>query len=67
MLSQMIRIQVWSMQGKKQMIDEDEWSDDTVGIFDFVTERNIEQNALIAMHVSSRNSSFANLPFIIPA
>jgi hypothetical protein len=30
--------------------DEDEWSDDAAGMFDFVTERNTEQNALIAAH-----------------
>ncbi|KAJ8584133.1 hypothetical protein M405DRAFT_827347 [Rhizopogon salebrosus TDB-379] len=47
--------------------DKDEWSDDTAGMFDFVTERNTAQNALIAMHASSRNSSFANLSSIIPA
>lgn len=34
--------------------DEDEdWSDDAGGMFDFVTERNTEQNALIAAHEMS--------------
>ncbi|KAJ8587182.1 hypothetical protein M405DRAFT_822031 [Rhizopogon salebrosus TDB-379] len=47
--------------------DEGEWSNDTAGMFDFVTERNTEQNALIATHASSRDSSFANLSSIIPA
>ena len=41
--------------------DKDEWSDDTADMFDFATERNTEQNALIATHASSRNSFFANL------
>jgi hypothetical protein len=36
--------------GEETEGDEDEWSDDTAGIFDFVTERNTEQNALIATH-----------------
>jgi hypothetical protein len=47
--------------------NKDGWSDDTAGMFDFITERNTEQNALIATHASSRNSSFANLSSIIPA
>ncbi|KAJ8597214.1 hypothetical protein M405DRAFT_804215 [Rhizopogon salebrosus TDB-379] len=53
--------------GEETEDDEDEWSDDTAGMFDFVTERNTEQNASIATHASSRDSSFANLSFIIPA
>jgi hypothetical protein len=39
--------------GEETEDDEDEWSDDTAGMFDFVTERNTEQNALIATHASS--------------
>ncbi|KAJ8595707.1 HSP70-domain-containing protein [Rhizopogon salebrosus TDB-379] len=53
--------------GEETDDDEDEWSDDTAGMYDFVTERNAEQNALIATHASSRDSSFANLLSIIPA
>lgn len=36
--------------GEETEDDEDEWSDDTAGMFDVVTERNTEQNALIAAH-----------------
>jgi hypothetical protein len=31
--------------GEETEDDEDEWNDDTAGMFDFVTERNTEQNA----------------------
>lgn len=36
--------------GEETEDDEDDWSDDAGGMFDFVTERNTEQNALIAAH-----------------
>lgn len=36
--------------GEETEDEEDEWSDDTAGMFDFVTERNTEQNAIIAAH-----------------
>jgi hypothetical protein len=57
----------WEYAREETEDDEDEWGDDTAGMFDFVTERDTEQNALIATHASSRNSSLANLPPIIPA
>lgn len=36
--------------GEETEDEEDDWSDDAAGMFDFVTERNTEQNALIAAH-----------------
>ncbi|KAG1732057.1 hypothetical protein EDB19DRAFT_1640473, partial [Suillus lakei] len=36
--------------GEETEDEEDDWSDDATGMFDFVTERNTEQNALIAAH-----------------
>jgi len=36
--------------GEETEDEEDDWSDDAAGMFDFVTERNTEQNALIPAH-----------------
>ncbi|KAF9233317.1 hypothetical protein BU15DRAFT_80250 [Melanogaster broomeanus] len=47
--SQMIQTQGSECAGEDTEEEDDEWSDDTAGMFDILTERNTEQNAQIAV------------------